>query len=410
MILDRLENAGFYRSLGAEIAMALDYLRRTDFSQIPDGRHELDGDRVFAIVQRYRPKPLTEAQWEAHRQYIDVQYVAAGAERMGYAPPANGSVVRRAYNSQDDYVLCDAEGDFFAVRAGSFAIFTPHDTHASGMAIDPPEVSTEVCKVVVKCRVAENKDTGRTDFLIRPVRSKAGGRTGKSVLRADHLLRAAYARRGRWSGRSAAAMLDELARARQCRARAHGRRRARLPARRSPSWWQQTCRSRRPGSYAGQDAGVAIQPAGQIDGQLRRRGRVELIDHVIQRRPRFAPAPVPNRASTIQAAPSNSFSSRANRGRRQKPRSARPSWRGYQNWPPRRLSARPARPKAARGPHGRGDRDGGRSQSRRRHCCPCRSRSPPGRRCPAGRARRPRPVRRSPSAPAREKPNSCWAS
>ena len=52
MILDRLENAGLYRPLGAKIALALDYLGRTDFSQVADGRYELDGDEVFSVVQR----------------------------------------------------------------------------------------------------------------------------------------------------------------------------------------------------------------------------------------------------------------------------------------------------------------------------------------------------------------------
>jgi len=153
MILDRLENAGLYRPMGANIALALDYLRRTDFSQMPVGRHEVDGDRVFAIVQRYRPKPLAQIVWEAHRQYIDVQYVAAGIERMGYVPLGDGLTVRQPYDAQKDAILFDAAGNLFTMSAGDFAIFAPHDVHAPGLATDLPEGSAEVCKVVMKCRV-----------------------------------------------------------------------------------------------------------------------------------------------------------------------------------------------------------------------------------------------------------------
>jgi len=153
MILDRLENAGLYRPMGANIALSLDYLRRTDFSQMPSGRHEVDGDRVWAVVQRYRPKPPAQAVWEAHRQYIDVQYVAAGTERMSYAPLGDGLSVRQAYDAQKDAILFDANGEFFTMSAGDFAIFAPHDVHAPGLATDPPEGSAEVCKVVMKCRV-----------------------------------------------------------------------------------------------------------------------------------------------------------------------------------------------------------------------------------------------------------------
>jgi YhcH/YjgK/YiaL family protein len=153
MILDRLENAGIYRPMGAEIALALDYLQRTDFSQMPIGRHEVDGDRVYAILQRYRPKPPAEAVWEAHRKYIDVQYVAAGVERMGYVPLGDGLSVRRVYDAEKDAILFDAEGQFFDLSAGGFAVFAPHDVHAPGLAADLPDNPAEVCKVVVKCRV-----------------------------------------------------------------------------------------------------------------------------------------------------------------------------------------------------------------------------------------------------------------
>jgi YhcH/YjgK/YiaL family protein len=152
MILDRLENAALYRPLGARIALALDYLGRTDFSRIPDGRYELDGDRVYAVVQRYRPRPLAEARWEAHRQYIDVQFMAEGVERIGYAPLGGALPVERAYDAEKDVVLFSAEGDFFTVRAGDFAIFYPTDVHAPCLAGETP-AAIDVCKVVVKCRV-----------------------------------------------------------------------------------------------------------------------------------------------------------------------------------------------------------------------------------------------------------------
>ena len=139
--------------LGAEIALALDYLRRTDFSRMPTGRHEVDGDRVWAIVQRYRPKPLAQIVWERTRQYIDVQYVVEETERMGYVPLSSGLSVRQPYDSQKDAILFDADGTLFEVGAGSFAIFAPHDVNAPGLATGLPEGAAEVCKVVMKCRV-----------------------------------------------------------------------------------------------------------------------------------------------------------------------------------------------------------------------------------------------------------------
>jgi len=157
MILDRLENASMYRALGPAIAAALDYLHQTDFSQVPEGRYELDGDRLISIVHRYRTRLPAEAIWEAHRQYIDVQYLAQGMERIGCASLRDDVPVKTPYDAQKDAAFYDVLGDFFTLRAGEFAIFTPCDIHAPGLAVTPSEASAMVHKVVVKCRIAERR-------------------------------------------------------------------------------------------------------------------------------------------------------------------------------------------------------------------------------------------------------------
>ncbi len=155
MILDRLEHAHLYRPVAVDIARALDYLRQTDLRGLADGRHDLDGDRLFAIVQRYRPKPAAEARWEAHRKYIDVQYIVDGCERMGYTYLRSELAIETPYDAQKDIIFYRAQGDLLEVPAGSFVIFTPHDLHAPGLTNERPEVTGQVCKVVVKCRVSE---------------------------------------------------------------------------------------------------------------------------------------------------------------------------------------------------------------------------------------------------------------
>jgi biofilm protein TabA len=154
MILDRLENKNIYRPISDEIAVALDYLGKTDFSALPTGRQEIDGDRIYAVVLRYQPKTLAEAKAEAHRRYIDVQFVAKGIERMGYANLRPDLPECQPYNADKDCVLFDTIGDLLEVTAGSFAIFWPQDVHTPCIAPARPEDLAEVVKVVVKCRVS----------------------------------------------------------------------------------------------------------------------------------------------------------------------------------------------------------------------------------------------------------------
>ena len=119
--------------------------------QIPrePGRHELDGDKVFALVQQYQTKPLAEGKWEAHRKYIDVQYVAAGVEKIGWAPVSRLKVTE-LYDETKDVAFYTGKGDFVTVPAGWFVILFPEDAHMPSIAVDAP---SPVTKVVVKVKV-----------------------------------------------------------------------------------------------------------------------------------------------------------------------------------------------------------------------------------------------------------------
>jgi YhcH/YjgK/YiaL family protein len=155
MILDRLEHAKLYRPLAVDIARALDFLQQNNLRELADGRHVLDGDRLFAIVQRYQPKPAKEALWESHRKYIDVQYVVEGSEWIGYAPLRDTWPITQAYDALKDVGFFDAKGVLMEVPAGSFAIFMPQDVHAPGLTTESPDAVAPVCKVVVKCLIRE---------------------------------------------------------------------------------------------------------------------------------------------------------------------------------------------------------------------------------------------------------------
>ncbi len=148
MIVDELKNAKQYYGLGAGIEAALRYLAQTDFSKVAPDRYDIDGDNVYALVQEYDSKPKSEGAWEAHHTYLDVQYVAAGAEHMGYRPVEG--MKAGAYDKEKDFYLLEGEGEFFTLREGYFTILKPQDAHMPGMAIAAPQA---VKKVVVKVRV-----------------------------------------------------------------------------------------------------------------------------------------------------------------------------------------------------------------------------------------------------------------
>jgi YhcH/YjgK/YiaL family protein len=145
MILDLLSNAGIYASLNPRIARGFEFLATSDPGSLPTGRHEIDGDRVFALVSDYEPKPLSMGKWEAHRRYLDLQYVAKGVERFGVVPA--GRLSAGEYIPEKDITWLTGSGDYVTLSAGQFVIVWPGDAHMPGLDAGVPGT---VRKIVVK--------------------------------------------------------------------------------------------------------------------------------------------------------------------------------------------------------------------------------------------------------------------
>lgn len=147
MITDSLKNAKLYAGLGQELKASFEYLQEVDFATLEDGRRDIDGDRIYVIIQSYETK--AGGQWEAHKKYMDLQYVISGYERMGYA---NKEALKptTAYDAEKDCLFLEGDGSFFLVPEGSFAVFAPQDAHIPGLLVGMP---APVRKAVVKIRI-----------------------------------------------------------------------------------------------------------------------------------------------------------------------------------------------------------------------------------------------------------------
>lgn len=151
MIIDSLKNAHRYEVLGPRFAKAFEYLRQTDFSRVEKGKYEIDGSAVFAIVNEYQTVDPAGEQMEAHKKYIDVQYIVKGEEQIGH-DFLNGQAPSKAYDEEADYMLFGEKPSFFTrLTPGSFAIFFPSDLHMPNLTAQTPQ---QVKKVVIKVSVA----------------------------------------------------------------------------------------------------------------------------------------------------------------------------------------------------------------------------------------------------------------
>jgi len=151
MIQDTLENSSRYEALHPHFAKAFEYLRGVDGTQ-ELGRVDIVGDEVFAIVQTYTTKPQEKALFEAHRKYIDVQFIQSGRETILWAPLTKMAEETMAYSDEKDAALWKLVPDMTALHMnpGHFSILYPEDAHAPCIDWEKP---SQVFKVVVKVAV-----------------------------------------------------------------------------------------------------------------------------------------------------------------------------------------------------------------------------------------------------------------
>ncbi len=147
MITDSLKNSDSYTALGERIATALEFLKNTDFSKIPDGKIEIRNDEIFAMIQRYETKPREQGKWEAHRKYIDIQFLAEGTELIG-AHNVDDLKITEPYSPENDVMFLDGNGgNFITLSSDKFVLLYPQDAHMPCITASKP---SNVTKVVVK--------------------------------------------------------------------------------------------------------------------------------------------------------------------------------------------------------------------------------------------------------------------
>ena len=152
MIVSDLNHIERQAILTPGLKKALEFLRRPGAGELPDGKYGIDGERVFAIVQRYETIAPAAPKFEAHRKYIDVQFIASGSEVIGWAP-LERLAVTEAYDGEKDICFGAVPGGGWTplrLEAGQLAVLYPEDAHAPRLAAGAPAL---VVKIVVKISV-----------------------------------------------------------------------------------------------------------------------------------------------------------------------------------------------------------------------------------------------------------------
>lgn len=146
MIVDQIAHIDRYRGLQKGLDVLIDWLGAHDFRALETGSHPILGDQVFANVMAPTTRPLSEAHYEVHARYFDVQMDISGREAFKVAQGETVEVT--AFDAEQDFGLCDSaaciDGD---LDEGRFAIFVPGEPHMPTLqfAGDGPQAIKKVC-------------------------------------------------------------------------------------------------------------------------------------------------------------------------------------------------------------------------------------------------------------------------
>ena len=148
MILADLRDHARYHPLHRRLAPGFEFLLRSDLQELADGRHDIDADDVFAIVDRGMGRGQVDSPLEFHRRYLDIQYVVRGIDLIGWSPTTDCRHEKSDFDADRDLgFYADRASTWCRVPAGKFAIFFPTDAHAPLGGTGP------IHKVVVKVAV-----------------------------------------------------------------------------------------------------------------------------------------------------------------------------------------------------------------------------------------------------------------
>ncbi len=152
MVFDNLKNCELYYGMHPRFRDAFDFIKKALAENLEAGKYEIDGKDLWASVQEYTSKLECDAKAEAHKNYIDIQFVVSGVEVIeGF--DISYATAKSEYNDVKDVMFyedfaCAGKG---ILNANEYGIFFPHDVHKPGMCLDGNQAAVK--KIVVKVKV-----------------------------------------------------------------------------------------------------------------------------------------------------------------------------------------------------------------------------------------------------------------
>lgn len=149
MIFDSLKNIAVYKGMNPHLDTAIDFILSHDLESLPLGRTEIDGEYVFLNKMEATAAPAHTKQFEAHKNYLDIQIDLSGVERIdtGERIPLSSF----DFNEEKDVGFTDCGTLASCILGpGNFAVCMAEELHKPTIAVTE---DTALVKCVFKVHV-----------------------------------------------------------------------------------------------------------------------------------------------------------------------------------------------------------------------------------------------------------------
>ncbi len=128
MIYDDFSNLSAYKGFSKGLDKVIEWAETHRVEDLPLGRTEIDGDRVFVNVMIAEPRPEEGAHYEVHHKYMDLQMDIEGRE--DFEVPDSYQEGDGGFDETADIGFCDGPvGDLGHLGNGKFALFLAGEPH-----------------------------------------------------------------------------------------------------------------------------------------------------------------------------------------------------------------------------------------------------------------------------------------
>ena len=105
MIYDKIKNIDLYKGLYPNLDIAIDYIKKGEYVNLPLGKQDIVGKDVWVNVIEIEGKDVATTPFEIHKKYLDIHVDITGNELI----ETGGEGVETSFDENRDFGIVECE-------------------------------------------------------------------------------------------------------------------------------------------------------------------------------------------------------------------------------------------------------------------------------------------------------------